>query len=192
MDRSNGYADAIEGALNLHEREPMGAVAGWIDGETRRMWAMQDSSAATPEWAGQGIINGWHGDGNFARTSLMYSLWKTKGLAAAPWRADVAFGAVQRGDTLLVHLAADNAWTGRLRFDPPRHRTQMGPPMDWPRINQFPGWFTVDPAVRYRVIDAETSTATVFGGATLAQGMLVDVRPDAPKRLLVIAVGTEP
>ena len=186
--QADGYADAIEGAINLHAREPMGSVAGWIDSETRRMWAMQDSSAATPQWVGQGIVNGWHGDGNFARTSILYSLWKTKGLTAAPWRADVAVGAVQQGDTLLVHLAADSAaWSGRLRFDPPRHRTQMGLPMDWPRINQFPEWFATDPDTRYRVVDLEAGTTDVLSGAALVEGLPVDVAPDAPKRLLVVA-----
>ena len=121
----------------------------------------------------------------------MYSLWKTKGLTVAPWRTDVAFGAVQQGDTLLVHLAADSAWTGRLRFDTPRHRTQMGLPMDWPRINQFPEWFTVDPDVRYRVIDEEAGTADVFSGATLMEGLPMDLVSEMPKRLLVVAVNAE-
>jgi hypothetical protein len=36
-------------------------------------------------WAKQkpdGVIEGWHGDGNFARTSLMYALMKTQGCRA--------------------------------------------------------------------------------------------------------------
>ena len=62
---------------------------------------------------------------------------------------------------------------------------------DWPLINQFLGWFTVDPDVRYHVVDVEAGTASVFSGAMLEQGEPVDVTPDAPKRLLVIAADAE-
>ncbi len=67
---ADGYADAIESALNLYNRIPDPAVAEWIDSEIKVMWAMQQES---------GIIEGWHGDGNFARTTIMYNLWKSKG-----------------------------------------------------------------------------------------------------------------
>ena len=98
------------------------------------MWAIQKPD---------GIIEGWHGDGNFARTSLMYALWKTQGVTVQPWRADVRFGAVREGGTLYLSLTADQPWEGRLVFDRPRHKLLMHLPLDYPRINQFPEWFTV-------------------------------------------------
>ena len=67
---SDGYADAIESGLNLYNREQIDSVATWIDSEIKVMWAMQ-----RPD----GVIEGWHGDGNFARTTIMYCLWKTQG-----------------------------------------------------------------------------------------------------------------
>ena len=76
----DGYADSIESALNLHNFEPEADVAPWIESEIRVMWAKQQPD---------GVIEGWHGDGNFARTSLMYALWKSQGACVRPWRNDV-------------------------------------------------------------------------------------------------------
>ena len=41
------------------------------------MWNMQQPS---------GLINAGHPDGNFARTTLMVALWKTRGLWTDAWR----------------------------------------------------------------------------------------------------------
>ena len=70
-----------------------------------------------------GIIGGWHGDGNFARTAIMYALWKQQGVTIQPWREDVRLGAVLEDNVLQLQLTTDQPWTGRLVFDPPRHRT---------------------------------------------------------------------
>ena len=35
------YADSIEGAINLFNREPVDSAADWIDSQTRMMWAIQ-------------------------------------------------------------------------------------------------------------------------------------------------------
>ncbi|MEM9676200.1 MAG: hypothetical protein AAF992_26655, partial [Bacteroidota bacterium] len=129
---SDGYADAIEGALNLYNREPVASVAQWLDSETQVMWGMQQES---------GIIEGWHGDGNFARTTIMYCLWKSQGVTAVPWHSNIKLGAVREGDDLLLSLTTDQPWEGKLMFDSPRHQTVMNLPTDWPRINQFPEWF---------------------------------------------------
>jgi hypothetical protein len=131
---ADGYADAVEGALNLHNRIPAPNVARWIDSEIEVMWAKQRED---------GIIEGWHGDGNFARTTLMYNLWKSKGLHVEPWRADLYLGAEQKGDSLLITLRSSEPWKGKLYFDYSRFKENMKLPIDWPRINQFPEWFTV-------------------------------------------------
>ena len=57
---SDGYADAIEGALNLYAREPLASTAAWIDSEITVMWSMQDSShrSNTSQWRSSGIIEG--------------------------------------------------------------------------------------------------------------------------------------
>jgi hypothetical protein len=137
---ADGFADAIEGAINLVNRERVESAEAWIDTQIRMMWALQKID---------GIIEGWHGDGNFARTSLMYALWKSQGVTVRPWREDVRLGAVCHGDTLYLSLIADRPWEGRVVFDRPRHRVFMRLPQDYARINQFPEWFTVEEAGKY-------------------------------------------
>lgn len=169
-DRSaDGFADSIEGAINLYNREPVATAADWVDSQTTLMWAFQQPD---------GVIEGWHGDGNFARTSLMYALWKTQGVTVDPWRPDVRVGAVRTpaGRGILVTLSADKPWSGRLIFDRPRHRVHMKLPMDYTRINQFPEWFTVDDSARYAVRRA-SDAAGEFDGSALAGGLPVEVAP---------------
>jgi dienelactone hydrolase len=165
-DRSaDGFADSIEGAINLFNREPVAPAADWIDSQTRLMWAIQKPD---------GIIEGWHGDGNFARTSLMYALWKTQGVTVEPWRPDLRFGAVQNGASgkLFLLVTAEKQWDGLVRFDQPRHRVHMRLPLDYARINQFPEWFTVKPGVTYPVAvngarPRSTPAAELVGGFPL-------------------------
>ncbi|MBK8504948.1 MAG: hypothetical protein IPL46_23655 [Saprospiraceae bacterium] len=139
---ADGYADAIEGTLNLYNRENVNDVEEWLDSEIQVMWSKQQED---------GIIEGWHGDGNFARTTIMYCLWKSKGLTLKPWRADVAVAAEMDGDTLWIAVKADSSWKGRLIFDQLRHSTILNLPFDWPRINQFTEWFTIQTGREYQV-----------------------------------------
>ncbi|MBP9902382.1 MAG: hypothetical protein KBH45_13035 [Verrucomicrobia bacterium] len=164
---ADGYADSIEGAINLYNREPIASTARWIDSEMRVMWAKQQPD---------GVIEGWHGDGNFARTSIMYALWKTQGLHAEPWRADVRVGAVLEDGTLYVSLAADQPWTGRICFDRPRHKDYLHLPLDYPRINQFPEWFTVEAGLRYQV-KVGRLRPQVLSGRALIDGLEVKLGP---------------
>lgn len=184
---ADGDADAIEGALNLYNRERVPSAAEWIDLQTRYMWSKQDSAhrADTEQFRGTGIVEGWHGDGNFARTSLMYALWKTQGTHVQPWREDVVFGAERVGDEVYVTLTADAPWSGRLIFDSPRHRTVLGLPFDWPRINQFPEWFTVDAQADYRVIDVDSGAERRVRGAELLEGWKIQLAPGEVARLVV-------
>jgi hypothetical protein len=135
---ADGYADSVEGAITLLNREPVASGFEWVESEIRTMWAKQ-----RPD----GVIEGWHGDGNFARTSLMFALMKTQGCRLDPWRADLRLGAVRDGAGIRLSVSADQPWTGRLLFDRPRHREIMKLPVDYPRINQFPEWFTLPPTV---------------------------------------------
>jgi hypothetical protein len=173
----DGDADAVEGALNLYNREPMASTAAWIDFQTRWMWSKQDAAHRPnmERWRGRGIVEGGYADGNFNRTSIMYALWKTGGTHVHPWRADVVFGAVREGDALQISLRASSAWSGALRFDAPRHRTHMGMPRDWPRMNQFPEWFAVDAGRRYAVWNTSSDTRTTHTGLELQRGLPLDL-----------------
>jgi hypothetical protein len=37
-------------------------------------------------------------------------------------------------------------------------------PLDWPRINQFPEWYTVTPTINYQVYDNGSGNAEYFPG----------------------------
>jgi len=163
---ADGYADSIEGAINLYNREQVDSAADWLDSQTKVMWDIQKPD---------GVIEGWHGDGNFARTTIMYCLWKTKGLTIRPWRKDVIFGAVRDGDTLKIILRAEKPWQGKLIFDPPRHKTIMKMPLDWPRINQFPEWFTIKAERRYTVHDLTSNSKQIYTGRQLQEGLPIDL-----------------
>jgi len=171
---ADGYADAVEGALNLYNRIPDPAVARWIDSEIAVMWTKQRED---------GIIEGWHGDGNFARTTIMYNLWKSKGLYVQPWRADLLLGAEQKGDSLLITLKSTEPWKGKLFFDYPRSKENMKLPMDWPRINQFPEWFRVKADRPYSLLDLEKGEKKNYPGNELKEGL--DIAIDGEKRLIV-------
>ena len=174
---SDGYADAIESAINLYNRIPDERVAAWIDSEMQVMWAMQKPS---------GIIEGWHGDGNFARTTIMYNLLKTQGTRLSPGKG-ARIGAVVNAQKLYIIAAADSAWSGKLVFDQARHRQIMHLPIDYPRINQFQEWFTADPKIQYvvhqyKIGDAETQ---VYDGGELIKGISLQLEPHKPVRMVV-------
>jgi hypothetical protein len=173
---ADGYADSIEGAINLYNREIIPAAGEWIDSEIRTMWGIQKSD---------GVVEGWHGDGNFARTTIMYALWKTQGITAQPWRQDLRLGAVRDGDAVCVSLAADDPWTGRLVFDQPRHKVNMKLPLDCTRINQFPEWFTTGTDRLYAVRDVAMMRQNELTGKELQSGVDIRLRPGVEVRLRV-------
>jgi hypothetical protein len=173
---ADGFADSIEGALNLFNREPVTSAADWIDSQTRMMWDQQKAD---------GVIEGWHGDGNFARTSLMYALWKTQGLTIEPWRADVRFGAARDGKRLFISFTADAAWQGRLIFDRPRHKETMRLPLDYPRINQFPEWFVIKADAKCRVKTGDDAKPVKRSGKELRDGLPLALAAGQERRFFV-------
>jgi len=174
---ADGYADAIESALNLYNRESMASAQKWIDDQTQIMWSMQDSSHRENalEWKNSGIIEGWHGDGNFARTTIMYCLWKTQGLTAKPWDESLQFGAVSDTNTLYISIRSGETWDGELIFDYSRHKENMGLPLDYPRINQFMEWFAIDRDKKYRVTRVNENSTETYKGDDLLDGLKLNL-----------------
>jgi len=175
-DSSDGYADSIESALNLYNRERVASAAEWIDSEIKIMWKKQKAD---------GVIEGWHGDGNFARTTIMYCLWKTQGISVHPWRQDLVFGAVEDEGSVYLTLTAEKDWEGKVFFDTPRHRTIMKLPIDWPRINQFPEWFTVDPEKQYVLFDSSNGKKQTYSGKRLQDGIDLLLKAGVPAKILI-------
>ncbi len=163
----DGYADALESGINLYNREPVPELKSWIDSEMQVMFGMQQED---------GIIGGWHGDGNFARTAIMYSLWKTQGAHVYPWRSDLILGAEKDGDSVYFVLTAENSWEGKLVFDAPRHRTILHLPIDYPRINQFPEWFVAENGKNYSAVSSKKEITGKYSGEQLLKGIPVNLK----------------
>ena len=172
----DGYADAIEGALNLYAREKVPTTNQWMDSEIKVMWNKQQPS---------GIIEGWHGDGNFARTTIIYCLWKTQGTYLVPWRNDLEIGAVQKDSLLYISVTAKEDWSGKLMFDKQRHTEFMHLPIDWPRINQFPEYFTVEKGRNYSIITEANLKDQVISGTDMENGFDIKVKKGKTIKLVV-------
>jgi len=159
----DGYADAIESALYLVNREPVPEALDWIETETARLIAFQQED---------GTIERWYGDGNWARTLLLYAMMKTQGCFLDGWQEGVRLGAVRDGDRLLVSLETPAGWKGRLRFDHARHRRDLNFARNYVRLNEWPEWYTVDENTLYRLTDV-AGKETVRLGSDLEDGIEV-------------------
>ncbi len=163
----DGYADALESGINLYNREPVAGLKSWINSEMQVMFTMQQPD---------GIIGGWHGDGNFARTAIMYSLWKTQGAHIYPWRSDVFLGAEKNGNETYFVITAKKDWEGKLVFDAQRHRTILNLPIDYPRINQFPEWFTAKEGDVYRAVSSKKQLSKKYPANDLLGGIQLKLK----------------
>jgi hypothetical protein len=153
--RQDGYADAIESALYLANREPLPEVLDFIESEMPRLLAFHQ----TPD----GPVEGAHPDGNWNRTALLYALYKTQGCYLDEWRDGVQLGAHRIGDRLYVSLESATPWRGKLRFDFARHRRVMNLKRNYVRVNEWPEWYTVDENARYTVRDSDGREQIVIG-----------------------------
>lgn len=136
----DGYADAIESALYLVNREPVPEALDWIESETMVMLGMQRAD---------GHLEDWYGEGNFNRTLLLYALMKSQGVMPLDKAPDLRLGATREGDRLRLHVSGVD--TVRLQFDIARHRRVINLSRNYVRLNEFPEWFVVDPTWLYRV-----------------------------------------
>jgi hypothetical protein len=59
-------------------------------------------------------------------------------------------------------------------------------PLDWPRINQFPEWFTVEKERQYSWVDITARVVQRHSGEDLAGG--VDINVPGEKKLIVFPV----
>jgi hypothetical protein len=136
----DGYADAIESAIYLVNREPVPEALAWIDSEMDVMLGMQQPD---------GHIENWYGEGNFNRTAMLYALMLSHGVRPARWEPGVRVGAVMEGDRLRLELVMP---APRLMvFDHARHRRVWNFQKNYVRLNEFPEWFVVDENTLYRL-----------------------------------------
>lgn len=166
----DGYADTIESAIYLVNREPEPRALAWIEAETARMLAMQKPS---------GHLEDWYGEGNFNRTLLLYALMKSQGVMPALVRSAATpgptprvgalalrLGAMRDGDALRLHVGGVDSVL--LQFDIARHRREINLARNYVRLNEFPEWFVVEPNWLYRVTGAGEPRIRL--GSELRQG----------------------
>ena len=170
--KSNAYADALESAIVFLNRIPLAETFEAVDAVILRYLRRQRED---------GIIEYWHGDGNYVRTALMYALMKSQGCWLESWREDLSLGAVKQGDALLLTLDSQTPWQGRLRFDRPRHRVHFHMPINYPRLNEFPEWFTVEQDALYQV--RAGARTTVYCGGQLVEG--IPLRSDGSETVII-------
>ncbi len=156
----DGYADSIESAIYLANREPVPQAFDWIDSEMKVMMAMQ-----RPD----GHIEDWYGEGNYNRTVMLWALMKSRGARPERWSAGVRVGAVSDGSLLYLTLAAPGE--ENVRFDYARHRRVVNVDKNYVRLNEFPEWFVVDENKLYRLRPQHGGAPLVFLGSELIEGV---------------------
>jgi hypothetical protein len=70
-------------------------------------------------------------------------------------------------------------------FDKKRFSEYMHLPVDWPRINQFPEYFTVEKGDNYSFNKEPNTNSQVVEGSVLANGYPVKVKKGETIRLII-------
>ena len=156
----DGQVDSIESALYLLNRLPVESAFKWLEEEIGVLFSLQKPD---------GSVNKDYLDGNFIRSSLLYAFYKTCGAFLQPWREDVRIGAFNTGTGLYLHLETEQPWKGRVIFDSARH--QQYRTVNYPRVNEWPEWFTADKGSVYVVSDVKKNTARTYTGGELLHGI---------------------
>jgi hypothetical protein len=154
----DGYADSIESAIYLVNREPVPEALRWIDSEMKVMLAM-----IQPD----GHVEDWYGEGNLNRTALLYALMKSQGCRPAAWREGLDLSARREGPALRLTLNQQAV----IEFDYARHRRVLNFRKNYVRLNEFPEWFTVDENSLYQLEPAAGGEPQIRLGAELIQGV---------------------
>lgn len=175
----DGYADTLESALYLLSRIPSAEAAAWLDREAGTLFGAQDSS---------GRVEDRYLDGNFVRTALLYAEWQARGIRLIPWEPGVMLGAAPNGDCLALAISSSRDWQGRLTVDEPRHRLNVGLPINYPRLNEWPEWFAASPEQHFSLDRVATGgDAVIHDGASLAAGVNLSLTAGQEQRLRLCA-----
>jgi hypothetical protein len=172
----DGYADAVESALYLLRAIDVPEARAWVDRQVPVLYGFQGA---------EGRVSDGYLDGNYIRTTLLYAFSLTGGASLTPWSESVLLGAAPDGTCELLTLSSATRWQGRLRFDLPRHRLHLELPVNYPRLNEWPEWFVVDPTSEYTVRDGPSATPLAFSGSALAAGVELELIPGTPRELRI-------
>jgi hypothetical protein len=158
----DGYADSLEGAIYLINREPVPAALDWIESEIKVMLAMQQPD---------GHIENWYGEGNFNRTAILYALMKSQGARPDVWKLGVRVGAVREGEKLYLSLEAPQAT--KIQLDYARHRRVLNFDKNYARLNEFPEWYSVDENTLYRLHSVNGGSEQILLGSEWVAGVVL-------------------
>jgi len=179
---ADAYSDSIEGALVLLNRIPHEPLEKALDEAVKKFYARQHDN---------GIIESWYGDGNFIRTAMMYAFFKSQGTFLSPYDERVELGAVPEPNSLSLLIRAAAPWQGVLRFDIPRHKEHWNMARNYPRLNEWPEWFTVESGRAYHVAIDDAPPKTYFG-FELRDGLPLTVGGGERKRIRVTTLAAQP
>jgi hypothetical protein len=115
----------------------------------------------------------------------MYCLWKTQGTWLTPWREDLEIGGAMKDSVLYLTISAKEDWSGNVMFDRKRHAEYLHLPVDWPRINQFPEYFSAERGKSYKVASGNRMKEQVVQGEGLLEGLPVKVKAGETVRMIV-------
>lgn len=160
----DGYADSIEGMLYLLPWIGTGQAEQWVDEQTGILLAHQQPD---------GFVGRTYLDGNYVRTALLYSLFRTGGARLDPWEPGVRLGAVRGPEGLHLAVSSARAWSGRVVFDTPRHREHLRLPFDYPRLNSWTEWFPVERERNYMAVVADSEQ--IMPGSALVEGLPLEL-----------------
>jgi hypothetical protein len=163
----DGYADTIESAIYLVNREPVPEAFDWIESEMQVMLGMQKAD---------GHVEYWYGEGNFNRTAFLYALMQSRGVRPVRWQPGIRVGAVAAGAGLRVDLGLPAGLTETaIRFDFARHKRVLNLDRNYVRLNEFPEWFVVDENALYRVRPAAAAADADAGSVRLGSELIAGV-----------------
>lgn len=173
----DGYADSVESAIYLYNREAVPEALDWIDSEMKVMLSMLRAD---------GHIEDWYGEGNFNRTALLHAYMKSQGVRPEHWKPGMRVGGVREGDRL--YLSFESPTPATLRFDRARHRRVLNLDRNYIRLNEFPEWYTVDENTLFRVREQKREAAErILLGSELIAGIEI-----APGEWIVEPLGKAP
>jgi hypothetical protein len=72
---------------------------------------------------------------------------------------------------VLVTVESDTPWLGRVHFDYPRHKSHFNLTVNYPRLNEFPEWFTARADRLYSVRIGQSERIVL--GTELVRGLEV-------------------
>ena len=107
-------------------------------------------------------------------------------VTAVPWNEDLIFGSEEKDGVLYISLKSKRDWEGTLFLGTERHKDIFNLPIDYPRINQFPEWFTINNGDNYSL--EINDKASNIEGDIIKEGIKLIAKKDIPYLIKVTKI----